>query len=54
MTLREASLALGVKVRTLRWWITVGKIRADKVNRAWMIPETEIARVKEIKHGDEN
>ncbi len=46
MTLREASLALGVKVRTLRWWITVGKIRAEKVKRVWMIPETEIDRVK--------
>lgn len=50
MTLREASVALKVKVRTLRWWITTGKIRAEKIKQKWMIPDDEIARFKESEY----
>ena len=47
-TIREASTALGVKVRTIRDWIVKGKIKAAKfpVSRRWVIPESEIKRIK--------
>jgi excisionase family DNA binding protein len=50
--LREAALLLGVKVRTVRQWIRLGKIEAVKGANGWYweIPETEIRK----RLGDEN
>jgi excisionase family DNA binding protein len=44
--LREAALLLGVKVRTVRQWIRLGKIEAVKGANGWYweIPETEIRK----------
>lgn len=44
MTLREASDALGVKVRTLREWIRLGKIKATKSESGyrWEIDEADV------------
>jgi excisionase family DNA binding protein len=50
-SLREASKILGVKVRTLRSWISSGKIKAFKADdkgkgHYWRIEEEEIERIK--------
>jgi excisionase family DNA binding protein len=42
MTIKEAAEILGLKVRTIREWITTGRIYAVKVGCRWMIPEEEI------------
>ena len=44
--LREAALLLGVKIRTLRQWITLGKIKAERGENDWYweISEEEIIR----------
>lgn len=43
---REAADLLGVKVRTLREWIKLGKIKVEKSEDGWRwkISEEEIAR----------
>ena len=44
--LRDASAMLGIKVRTLREWIKLGKINAMKLEGCpmWFIPIEEIKR----------
>lgn len=37
MTIREASKALGIKVRTVREWIRTGRLRAEKHGKQWVI-----------------
>jgi len=46
-TLREAAIALGIRVRTAREWIKSGKIKAVKAENGWYwkIPESEIERL---------
>ena len=46
-SLREAAPLLGIKVRTLREWIRLGKIQAIKyeVSNRWYITQSEIERV---------
>lgn len=46
-TLLDSSELLGVKVRTLREWIKLGKIKAEKIDRKWYISSYEI--FKKIK-----
>ena len=45
--IRQASMLLGIKVRTVREWIRSGKIQAIKypVSARWFIPESEITRL---------
>lgn len=47
-TIQEASKILGVAVRTIRFWIQTGKIKAVKneTNHKWLISEEEVERVK--------
>ena len=47
-TLREAARLLGIQVRTIREWVKLGKIKAEKAENGWYwkIPEEEI-----MKHG---
>jgi len=54
-SIREAAIAIGVKVRTIRDWITNHKILAhkDKNNWYWVISEDEIGRVKN-EYGHKN
>ena len=49
--LSEASVLLGIKMRTAREWVHNGKIRAVKYGsgRQWYVPESEIRR---IQHGN--
>lgn len=49
--IRQASVELGVKVRTIREWIRSGKIKAVKYNGGtkWYISEEEISRIKSGK-----
>jgi excisionase family DNA binding protein len=44
---KEAAKMLGIKVRTLREWIRVGKIKAEKDTNDWywLIPESEVQRI---------
>lgn len=44
----ETSKLLGIKVRTVREWISSGKLRAQKYEHSnrWMISESEILRVR--------
>ena len=41
-TLREAAEIIGVRVRTLREWIRLGKIKAEKSGWFWRISEEEV------------
>lgn len=50
--LQEAGKLLGIKTRTVRYWIKIGRIKAKKydgVNR-WFVSESEIKRMR----GEEN
>lgn len=49
--LNEASVLLGIKIRTAREWIYNGKMKAVKYesNSQWYVPESEIWR---IQHGN--
>lgn len=46
--LNEASVLLGIKVRTARAWIHEGKMHAVKYpnGRPWYVPESEIIRIR--------
>ena len=46
-SIRQASVLLGIKVRTVREWIRKGKLRAkkDAHSRRWSISEAEIKRL---------
>lgn len=45
-TIREVAEILGVKVRTVREWLRLGKIQAERSDNGWywMISEEEVAR----------
>lgn len=47
-SIREASVLIGKKVRTIRGWISQGKIKAAKFpsSKRWIIPDDEIKRLK--------
>lgn len=47
-SIRQASELLGIKVRTVREWIRLGKIKATKyeVSNRWFISESEIKRLR--------
>lgn len=46
--LNEASVLLGIKVRTAREWVHNGKMRAVKYpnGRPWYVSESEIRRIQ--------
>lgn len=54
-SIREAAIAIGVKVRTIRDWIANRKILAHKAknNWYWLVSEDEVERVKN-EHGNKN
>lgn len=47
-SVRQASNLLGIKVRTVREWIKLGKLKGIKYDcsNRWFIPESEITRVR--------
>lgn len=47
-SLRQAADALGIKVRTARHWVSIGRIKANKIpgTRRWLILESEIKRLQ--------
>lgn len=49
LTLLEAAKALGIRVRTMREWVKLGKIRAVKDTNGWYwkIPEEEVERCRQ-------
>ena len=46
--LNEASVLLGIKVRTAREWVHNGKMKAVKYpnGKMWHVPESEIRRLR--------
>lgn len=46
-TIRQASKALGMSVRTVREWVWTGKLKASKYpgSNMWRIPESEIEKM---------
>ena len=56
-SINEVSDILGIKVRTVREWIKLGKIKAEKSagNNRWYIPDEEIERtIKGAKNKNGN
>ena len=51
MTIRKAAKELGIQVRTLREWIKLKKIRAEKCENGWYwdIPCSEVDRINADK-----
>lgn len=52
---REFADLCGVKVRTVREWVKLGKIQVKRDTNAWyfLIPETEVERMRH-RHEDKN
>ena len=50
-SLREVAEKCGVKVRTVREWIKLGKIHAQKSGNDWywLVPEDEVDRINANK-----
>lgn len=46
--LRQAADALGIKPRTARRWVVIGKIKGRKIpgTKRWLILESEIKRLQ--------
>jgi len=44
-TVREVARKTGYSVRTVRQYITDGKIHAEKHGRLWWVPESAVARI---------
>lgn len=46
-TIRQASKALGMSVRTVREWVWTGKLKASKYpgSNMWRISESEIKKI---------
>lgn len=45
LTVNEAARFLKLKPRTIREWISAGRLRATKIGRAYVIPEQEVSRL---------
>lgn len=45
LSVKEAASCLKVQPRTIRIWITHGKITASKVGKSYIIPEPEVERM---------
>lgn len=53
-TVRQASIILNIKVRTIRSWIHSGKLKAKKVGKRWLIPEEEIYSAEVQERANKN
>lgn len=42
MTIRQTADVLGLKVRTIRKWVALGYLSAEKNGKMWQIPEEEV------------
>lgn len=45
-TLLETANIFNIKIRTVREWLKIGKLRAVKKGTAWAVPVSEIDRLK--------
>ena len=48
-SINQAAKMIGIKARTIREWIRIGRLYAIKLtgSRKWLIPESEIDRIRE-------
>ena len=55
-SIQQVAPMLGIKVRTVRDWISKGKLHAIKMHggRKWAIAETEILRIQGVVESNEN
>ena len=54
--LNEVARALGMKVRTVRQWVQMGRIKANKLagSNRWIVLESEIMRLRGDKNENKN
>jgi excisionase family DNA binding protein len=50
-TVKEASGLLGVSDRAIQYWCENGKMRATRIGKKWLIPESEIKKMSEKLRG---
>lgn len=50
-TTEEAAEELGIKPVTVRWHISEGNVKAVKIGKAWLIPEDELNKIRDLKPG---
>lgn len=48
-TIKQVANELNFKERTVRMWVTTGKIKAVKIMSEWRIPKEEVERLKRGK-----
>ena len=53
---QTAADIIGIKVRTIRDWISRGKLSAVKApgSHRWLVDENEIVRARDNKHANKN
>ena len=44
-TLNEVAMICKVKVRTVREWLKLGKIKAVKMGKRWYVPQDELNKM---------
>lgn len=49
LTVEEAARVLKRQPRTIRKWIAFGRIRANKIGRSYVIPESEVDKLVTVK-----
>ena len=49
-SIRDVANIVGVKVRTVREWIRLGKIKGEKnpISRRWFFTKEEVDRIAEV------
>lgn len=52
MTIRQTAKVLGLKVRTIRSWISTGRLKAVKNGKNWQISEETINSVEVQKRAN--
>lgn len=48
-TVKEASELLGVSDRAIQYWCKNGKIRATRIGKKWLIPESELEKMRGVR-----
>jgi excisionase family DNA binding protein len=49
LTVKEVSELLKTSERTVQYWCKNGKIRATRIGKKWLIPESELEKMREVR-----